>query len=323
MPILSDFLRGTSGLIVFAIIFHNPTSGTKGVDKQSLLAAIKLANIDGEYVSTKSDDFEKALDQKADLFVAAGGDGTIRKIIIGAREKKVPIAIFPLGTANNVARSLGISGTPQELVETWDLEHAIPFDLGVAQGSWGTTSFIESFGVGLFPQYLISAGEEDKLEGAENLLQGRKLLQKALKKAKPAVLEIRVDGKALKGDFLGVEVLNISFTGPGLPLGQRADATDRKLDVVCFETNAKQDLAKWLDAPSDSAPPVVSRQASEVQITWRNVANRLDDKTFTNEDAIQTAELSCEKKPTAVLIPKKLAIQKVHERKAGELVATR
>jgi len=67
----------------------------------------------------------------------------------------------------------------------------------------------------------------------------------------------------------------------------------------------------------------VSRQASEVQITWRNVANRLDDKTFTNEDAIQTAELSCEKKPTAVLIPKKLAIQKVHERKAGEPVATR
>jgi hypothetical protein len=49
----------------------------------------------------------------------------------------------------------------------------------------------------------------------------------------------------------------------------------------------------------------------------------LDDKTFTNDDAIQTAELSCEKKPTAVLIPKKLAIQKVHERKAGEPLATK
>jgi diacylglycerol kinase (ATP) len=308
---------------MFAIIFHNPTSGTKGIDKKSLLAAAKLANIDAEYVSVKSDNFEKAFDQKADLFIAAGGDGTIQKVIIGAREKKVPIAIFPLGTANNVARSLGISGTPQELTEIWDLEHAIPFDLGIARGSWGTTSFIESFGVGLFPEYLVSAAEEDKLEGAENLLRGRKLLQKALKKAKPVELEITIDGKALKGDFLGVEVLNITFTGPGLPLGQRADATDRKLDVVCFEAKASEDLAKWLDAPLESPPPVVSRKASEVLITWRHVAHRLDDKTFTNEEAIQTAELSCERKPAAVLIPKRLVAQKNHERKAAEPVANK
>jgi diacylglycerol kinase family enzyme len=308
---------------MFAIVFHNPSSGTKGIDKQSLLAAIKLANIDGEYVSTKSDDFEKTFGQKADLFVAAGGDGTIRKVIIGAREKKVPIAIFPLGTANNVARSLGISGTPQELAETWDLERAIPFDLGVASGSWGATSFIESFGVGLIPQYLVSAASEDKREGAENLLRGRKLLQKALKKAEPVEIEIIADGKALKGEFLGVEVLNIAFTGPGLPLGQRADATDRMLDIVCFEATAKRDLTKWLDAPTETPPPVVSRRASEVRITWRNVAHRLDDKAFTNDDTLQTAELTCEKKPVAVLIPKKHAAQKIHEKKAEETVASK
>jgi diacylglycerol kinase family enzyme len=306
---------------LFAVVFHNPNSGTKGFDKDSLLAAVKLANIDGEYVSTKSPDLEKAFNQKADLFVAAGGDGTIRKIIIGARDKKVPIAILPLGTANNVARSLGISGTPQELSETWDLEHAISFDLGVAQGSWGTTSFIESFGVGLFPQYLVTAGEEDKREGAENLLRGRQLLQKLLKKAKPAELEILLDGKPMKGDFFGVEVLNIPFTGPGLPLGHRADATDRMLDVVCFEEAARRDLVKWLDAPLEAAPPVVSRRASEVKITWRHVAHRLDDKAFTNEETIQTAELTCEKKPTAILLPKKLAAQKKHERKAAESAA--
>ncbi len=303
---------------MLAIVFHNPNSGAKGIDKASLLAAVKLANIDAEYVSTKSDNFEKAFEQKADLFVAAGGDGTIRKVIIGARERKVPIAIFPLGTANNVARSLGISGTPQELTETWDLEHAIPFDLGMARGSWGTTSFIESFGVGLMPEYLISAAEEEKREGAENLLRGRKLLQKALKRSKPAVLEIVADGKTMSGDFLGVEVLNIPFTGPGLPLGHRADATDRKLDIICFEGEAKGDLMKWLDAPSEAPPPVVSRKASEVQITWRDVGHRLDDKTYSNEETTQTAELSCERRPTAILIPKKIAAQKAHERKAQE-----
>lgn len=308
---------------MFAIIFHNPTSGTKGIDKDALLAAIKLANIDGEYVSTKSDDFDKALNRKADLFVAAGGDGTIRKVIVGARERKIPIAIFPLGTANNVARSLGIAGTPQELTETWDLKHSIPFDLGLAHGSWGMQSFIESFGVGVFPQYLLSADSKEKLEGAENLLQGRKLLQKVLKKAEAAELEIVVDGKVQKGDFLGVEVLNIPFTGPGLPLGERADATDRKLDVVCFEAKAKRDLIKWLEAPLESPPPVLSRRASNVKITWRHVANRRDDEAFSNEETLQTAELSCEQKPTPVLIPRRHAAQKIHERKAEAPAASK
>jgi diacylglycerol kinase (ATP) len=309
-------------LSLFAIVFHNPSSGTKGFDKEGLLAAIKLANIEGEYVSTKTNDFEKAFEKKADLFVAAGGDGTIKKILIGARQKKTSVAIFPLGTANNVARSLGISGTPQELAETWDPEHAIPFDLGIAQGSWGTVSFIESFGVGLFAEYLAAAAKEDKREGAENLLRGRKLLQKILKKAEPASLEVVTDGKAMKGEFLGVEVLNIPFTGPGLPLGQRADATDRKLDVVCFEAEARRDLLKWLDAPMDSPPPVMSRRASEVKVTWRHVPHRLDDRAFTNEDSLQTAELTCEKKPAAVLLPKKIAAQKNHERKAEDPAAT-
>jgi diacylglycerol kinase (ATP) len=308
---------------LFAIVFHNPNSGTKGFDKEGLLAAVKLANIDGEYVSTKSDQFEKALEQKADLFVAAGGDGTIQKILIGARQKNIPVAIFPLGTANNVARSLGISGTPQELAETWDPEHAIPFDLGIARGSWGTTSFIESFGVGLVAEYLAAAAEEDKREGAENLLRGRRLLQKILKKAEPAMLEILTDGKALNGEFLGAEVLNIPFTGPGLPLGQRADATDRRLDVVCFEAKARRDLTSWLEAPMDSPPPVVSRRASEVKITWRHVAHRLDDKTFTNEETLQTAELTCEKKPATIFLPRKTAAQKNHARKAEESGATK
>jgi hypothetical protein len=65
-------------------------------------------------------------------------------------------------------------------------------------------------------------------------------------------------------------------------------------------------------------PPVVNRRASDVQITWRHVPNRLDDKTFSNEEAIQAAELSCEKKPSAILIPQKIAAQKNHERKAED-----
>ena len=299
-----------------AVLFHNPGSGGKGYGKEDILAALKLANIDAIYVSTKSDDLDKAFEKDADLYIAAGGDGTIRTVVTGARDREVPIAILPLGTANNVARSLGIAGTPQELVETWDPEHVAPLDVGAVRGAWGTSAFIESFGVGAMPAYLLMAAKHKKPEGADNLRQGRKLLQKALKHAKPADVEVTIDGKTLKGEFLGVEVLNIPFTGPGLPLGERADAADGRLDVVCFEAGRVKELIAWLDAPLDEPPPVICRKGSAVRLLWRDAPNRLDDKSFDNEDTTQTAELTCEDTPASVVMPRKLPAQKAHEEKA-------
>jgi hypothetical protein len=161
------------------------------------------------------------------------------------------------------------------------------------------------------------AAKSKKREGAENLQHGRELLQKALKKAKPIDIAITADGKKLSGDFLGVEVLNIPFTGPGLPLGARADAADGKLDIVCFEAERRKELIEWLDAPLDSPPPVSARKGCAVCITWRDAPNRLDDASFDNEDKTLTAEITCEEATVCVLIPRKLPAQKVHERKAA------
>ncbi len=299
-----------------AILFHNPGSGAQGYEKEDILAALKLADIDAVYVSTKSHDLDKAFEKDADLYIAAGGDGTIRSVVIGARDRDVPIAILPLGTANNVARSLGIAGTPQELVETWDTDHIMPLDIGSARGAWGTSAFIESFGVGVMSAYLLTAAKHKKPDGADNLRQGRKLLEKAVKHAKPADVDISIDGKKLTGEFLGVEVLNIPFTGPGLPLGERADAADGRLDVVCFEADRAKELMKWLEAPLDAPPPVICRKASEVHLLWRDAPNRLDDKSFDNEEKTQTAELSCEDTQAYVVMPRKLPVQKAHEKKA-------
>jgi diacylglycerol kinase family enzyme len=298
-----------------AVLFHNPGSGAN-YDREDILAALKLAGIEGSYVSVKDDDLDSIFEKGADLFIAAGGDGTVRKVVEGARNSGVPVAFLPLGTANNVPRSLGIAGTPQELVETWDLERTVALDIGIARGAWGTRVFVESFGVGVMPAYLHMAAKSKKPEGAANLQQGRELLQKVLKKADPLDIEVTLDGRKLKGDFLGVEVLNIPFTGPGLPLGARADAGDGKLDVVCFTAENRKDMIKWLEAPLDEPPPVLARRSSEVRLFWRDAPSRLDDKSFDNEDKSQTADLTCEQAAVRVVIPRKLPVQKAHEQKA-------
>src|SRR5437868_2564299 len=109
-----------------AVLVHNPTAGTKGYDKDGITAALKLAGYETRYASTKGDDVEDALKKGADLVVAAGGDGTIATVIRALTDRSIPVALLPLGTANNIARSLGIAGTPQELVETWKADHSSP-----------------------------------------------------------------------------------------------------------------------------------------------------------------------------------------------------
>jgi YegS/Rv2252/BmrU family lipid kinase len=53
----------------------------------------------------------------ADLVVAVGGDGTVRGCAEGLASTGVPLGIVPHGTANLLARTLGIPGHPQPALD--------------------------------------------------------------------------------------------------------------------------------------------------------------------------------------------------------------
>jgi diacylglycerol kinase family enzyme len=292
-----------------ATLFHNPTAGNKAA-KDEILAAMKLVDFDVHYVSVKNDDLKEAFKKKADLIVVAGGDGTIAEVLIKLPDRSLPIALLPLGTANNIARSLGIAGTPQELVETWKIDRTHPFDVGMVKASWGTSRFLEGFGVGLFAEFLKSADKKEKAKGADNLRKGRSLLEKQVKAAKPIDLSVKIDGKTLNGEFLGVEVMNVPFTGPGLPLAKRADIADGLLDIVCFDFERRRELEEWLDSPHADSAPVTTRQGKIVELVWADTANRIDDESYGNRDSKQVAEVGCDKGQLKILIPVKHPAQK-------------
>lgn len=303
--------------MVRALLCHNPNAGTDGKDKDSILAALKLAGYDPSYVSVKDDDFKKTLAESFDLIVAAGGDGTIATVLTCLQDRATPVAILPLGTANNFARSLGIAGTPQELVETWKVDRFCDVNIGSVTGYWGTTLFLESYGVGVFPAFLEDVSKRKKPKGADNLLKGREAFQDTIKDAKPFEVVIKIDGKTFEKSILGVEVANIAFTGPGLPIAASADLGDGKLDVVFFETEERKSLIKWISAPQEEKPPVTLRKATKIDITWAGQPARVDDEYFSAIDKEQTVEIVCEEVPVRVLMPVKHPVQKAHEKKAG------
>lgn len=303
--------------MVRALLCHNPNAGTDGKDKDSILAALKLAGYEASYVSVKDDDFKKTLADSADLVVAAGGDGTIATVLVALQDRSRPVAILPLGTANNFARSLGIAGTPQELVETWTLDRYVDVNIGSVTGYWGTTLFLESYGVGAFPAFLEAVSKHKKPKGADNLLKGREAFQDTLKDAKPFDIVVKLDGKTFEKTLLGVEVANIAFTGPGLPIAAKADLGDGKLDVVYFETADRKKIIKWIESPQVEMPPVTARKATKVSLTWANQPARVDDESFEATEKEQTVEIVCEEEPVRILMPVKHPVQKAHEKKAA------
>jgi diacylglycerol kinase (ATP) len=59
----------------------------------------------------------KAHGKKADLIVIGGGDGTISKALPQLLKLKKPVAVLPLGTANDFARTIGLPADPLQAAE--------------------------------------------------------------------------------------------------------------------------------------------------------------------------------------------------------------
>jgi diacylglycerol kinase family enzyme len=289
-----------------AYICHNPDAGIEDShDKKAIKDALHLAGYDTNYHSTKKKSFARDLGKfrarDADILVIAGGDGTIGKVIRALKDRSVPIALMPLGTANNIGRAFGTAGLPHVLCESWHPREIIELDIGKAEGLWGSATFLETFGLGAMPR-LMSEGDKDGtgLIGGAALAYGRKVLRKILKAASPFRVDITVDGRRVTKSVLGVEVMNIAYTGPALKLAPEAAPHDRMFDVVCFDARRRKAMMEWVRAPR-GPPPASIYRGRDVSLRWRAAPQRLDDELKPAQTDEQTVHLSFEPKPVRIL----------------------
>ncbi len=78
--------------------------------------------------------FQKALDLKANAIILGGGDGTLISGIeyLSLKDYQKPIGLLPLGTANYLARNLGIPLELDSSIETLLTGKSKPIPIGVA-----------------------------------------------------------------------------------------------------------------------------------------------------------------------------------------------
>jgi diacylglycerol kinase (ATP) len=248
-------------------LFHNPTAGDEEHSRDRLLEALAEAGHETIYQSTKETGWTDALDRPADLVVAAGGDGTMDKVFRALAGSPLPVAVLPLGSANNVARTLGISPEKPtlEVARSWQNAHRHPFDIGELQARENGARFVECMGGGIFGDVLVRAAEQDeKLSAEEKKGLGLDLLEAAIRDASARVWEIELDGENLSGEFLAVEVMNVREIGPNVPLAPDADPGDGLLDLALVAARHREGIAAYLRErePDRHIPPPAMRRAS-------------------------------------------------------------
>ena len=85
----------------------------------------------------------------ADCIVAVGGDGTINEIANGMQDTDATLAILPMGTANVVARELGIPRDTKAVAKIIARHRIRSMDLGLA----GSRRFLLGAGAGFDRQF--------------------------------------------------------------------------------------------------------------------------------------------------------------------------
>jgi diacylglycerol kinase family enzyme len=229
-------------------LIHNATAGDEEHSREWLEGLLDPRD-DRSYLSMEDGDWRAALDEPADLVVAAGGDGTVADVFRALAGGAVPVAVVPLGSANNIARSLGVADVDPAWLARAAEGVRRRFDIGRLTSSLGDASFVESLGGGVFADLLHRAEVHPAdPDGEEKRDHGLRLLREAIAEAPALGWGLTLDGRDLSGELLAVQVMNIREIGPTLPLAPEADPGDGLLDVVLVRPQHRDRLEALVGA---------------------------------------------------------------------------
>lgn len=235
-----------------AKILHNPNAGKQEHTKKNLMSLVKSNGFDCGYSSTKRIKWKK-VKPDSDFLIIAGGDGTVRDVVVNLINKKkatqkLPILLLPLGTANNIAKSLGIEGHIEQIIKHIKNRNLKKFDVGSIKGGKKDMLFLESFGFGVFPELMkrMKKVERDDATPEENLQLALRELHDIVQKYPAKPFTVMIDGVPNTDHYIMIEVMNISSMGPNLNLSPKSDPGDGEFELVMIPESQRDEFASYI-----------------------------------------------------------------------------
>ena len=272
-------------------LIHNPGAGDEAHSMPTLLQLIEAAGYVCRYCSTDEEKW-KNIAPDTDFIVIAGGDGTVKEVVslLLKKEqsiKRLPVAILPFGTANNIAESLNIKGEPIDIIRSWGLAQTTAIDVGeIFDIEEAPVYYIESFGYGLFP-YLMKEmhkqGKNDIEDKDERMKAALQLMHSISHSYKPHYCELLIDGEDHSGEFLMAEIMNTRFIGPNLFLSPHGHPGDGTFEVVLIPGEDQPKFAAYVDSKIQDAEVTysfITIKAEDIQIKWKGTHVHVDDEVI-------------------------------------------
>jgi diacylglycerol kinase (ATP) len=174
---------------------------------------------------------------QVDMVIVGGGDGTLNAAVQGLVGTHLPLGILPLGTANDLARTLGIPPSVPEACQIIAGGQLRSIDLGWVNGQY----FLNTASMGLSVKITRNLTSEAKrtwgvLAYAATAIQ-------VLLKARPFQAEIRWRApNSEKEESVQVKTLQIAvgnglYYGGGMAVAHDADVDDQRLDLYSLEVD--------------------------------------------------------------------------------------
>lgn len=270
--------------------------------------------------------------ERCDMIAVAGGDGTIENIVRRFYKDKaniqLPLFIIPQGTANNIAKSLCISGdlpTCLGILKTTEPISRPGAKLAVGQlvSPDFDQLFVESVGCGLLTrlisfnnQYPGTRGITDNGD-ADILRRQVRHLAEILSTLEASDYHIKIDGRNFSGRYLMVEIMNIARVGPGIELAPRKDASSATFQVILVNGNQRERLMQYLLALAKGARvscPFTRIVGREVTLCCQQMDVHVDDKIL---DGDQWADFTVKAGVHHVNIANESAADDVENAKEG------
>jgi YegS/Rv2252/BmrU family lipid kinase len=166
---------------------------------------------------------------RVDVVIIGGGDGTLTMAVDGLVDAGLPLGVIPLGTANDLAHTLGLPTDPVAAAEVIAAGYLKPIDLGWVNG----THFFNVASVGL------SSGITRKLDRRRKSRLGVLAYVIAAAQvgwhARPFAADIVTESETIRVRTAQVTVGNGRYYGGGLTVDETATIDDGVLQLVSLE----------------------------------------------------------------------------------------
>lgn len=205
--------------------------------------------------------------EDVDSVLLGGGDGTLNCAAGALRETGLTLGILPMGTANDLARTLGI---PTDLVQACGVVadgDTMSIDLGFVND----TAFFNAASIGLGVR--VTRRLTSDVKARWGVFGYARAVYDVVRATRSFTVEIECDGKAERLRSIQVTIGNGRYYGGGMAVADDAAVDDGRLDLYSLRPQGFLKLLSLAPAlrfgPREDADTIDVRRGTSIRIRTR------------------------------------------------------